>query len=161
MAQTNSIEDLEKVGFFNGRLNNGDVQQSQKARNGALTAGTKHVGLATQTRLLFGRELKKLYRDRMAIVVRIVSNLAFGLLFGLIFFEVGKSTYIPYPEVMASFGAFANLLISTMFGVAQGSLMELPRDRPVFLREYSTNHYSVIPTLLRSSAWNALPFCFR
>ena len=81
VAQTNSIEDLEKVGLFNGRVDKGDVQQSQKARNGALTAVTKHVGLANQTRLLFGRELKKLYRDKLAIVVRIVSNLAFGLLF--------------------------------------------------------------------------------
>ena len=35
-----------------------------------------------------------------------------------------------------------------MFGVAQGSLMEFPKDRPVFLREYSTNHYSVIPYFL-------------
>merc|ERR1719263_1835471 len=49
---------------------------------------------------------------------------------------------------MASFGAIANLLISTMFGVAQSSLMEFPKDRPVFLREYSTNHYGVIPYFL-------------
>ena len=35
-----------------------------------------------------------------------------------------------------------------MFGVAQSSLMEFPKDRPVFLREYSTNHYSVIPYFL-------------
>ena len=46
------------------------------------------------------------------------------------------------------FGAQSNLLISTMFGVAQGSLMEFPKDRPVLLREYSTNHYSVIPYFL-------------
>jgi hypothetical protein len=31
-----------------------------------------------------------------------------------------------------------------MFGVAQSSLLDFPKDRPVFLREYSTNHYSVI-----------------
>ncbi|OEU13882.1 ABC2_membrane-domain-containing protein [Fragilariopsis cylindrus CCMP1102] len=48
----------------------------------------------------------------------------------------------------ASFGAIANLLISTMFGVAQSSLTEFPKDRPVFLREYSTNHYSVLPYFL-------------
>uniref|UniRef100_A0A7S1FPV2 ABC-2 type transporter transmembrane domain-containing protein n=1 Tax=Corethron hystrix TaxID=216773 RepID=A0A7S1FPV2_9STRA len=49
---------------------------------------------------------------------------------------------------MASFGAIANLLISTMFGVANASLMEFPKDRPVFLREYSTNHYAVLPYFL-------------
>ena len=105
----------------------------------------EHVGFATQTRLLFDREIKKLLRDKLGFVIRVSSNTAFGLLFGFIFMNVGRSDYIAYPEVMASFGAQSNLLISTMFGVAQGSLMEFPKDRPVFLREYSTNHYSVIP----------------
>ena len=31
----------------------------------------------------------------------------------------------------------------TMFGTAQPSLLAFPDERPVFLREYSTNHYSV------------------
>jgi ABC-type multidrug transport system permease subunit len=35
-----------------------------------------------------------------------------------------------------------------MFGVAQSSLTEFPKDRPIFLREYSTNHYSVLPYFL-------------
>ena len=30
-----------------------------------------------------------------------------------------------------------------MFGTAQPSLLAFPEERPVFLREYSTNHYSV------------------
>jgi hypothetical protein len=30
-----------------------------------------------------------------------------------------------------------------MFGTAQPALMAFPDERPVFLREYSTNHYSV------------------
>jgi len=35
-----------------------------------------------------------------------------------------------------------------MFSVAQSALMEFPQDRPVFLREYSTNHYSILPYFL-------------
>lgn len=31
-----------------------------------------------------------------------------------------------------------------MFGTAQAALLAFPQERPVFLREYSTNHYSVI-----------------
>ena len=31
-----------------------------------------------------------------------------------------------------------------MFGTAQPALLSFPEERPVFLREYSTNHYSVI-----------------
>jgi ABC-type multidrug transport system permease subunit len=35
-----------------------------------------------------------------------------------------------------------------MFGTAQPALYAFPQERPVFLREYSTNHYSVISYFL-------------
>jgi hypothetical protein len=92
--------------------------------------------------------MKQLVRDKLAFITRIGSNVVFGLLFGCIFFQVGKSDYETAAQVGAVFGAMTNLLISTMFGVAQSSLTEFPRDRPVFLREYSTNHYSIFPYFL-------------
>ena len=146
VAQTNPMKELESKGFFdnenkqkqqnsNGRISGTNKSAMPTAPNNNTTKPTEHVGFAVQTKLLLERELKNLVRDKISFVIKVVSNLAFGLLFGLIFFQVGKSDYMPYPEVMASFGAISNLLISTMFGVAQSSLMELPRDRPVFLRE--------------------------
>lgn len=149
VAQTNSEEELEKMGFFEDEQKD---QQQPKNTAVAMAQSTSaisgHVRFTTQTRLLFDREFKKLYRDKLAFVVKVVSNLAFGLLFGLIFLGVGKSSYSTSPEVNAAFGAIVNLLLSTMFGVAQSSLAEFPKDRPVFLREYSTNHYSVLPYFL-------------
>lgn len=142
VAQTNSMEELEKAKFFGKKI------QSNKQSVGKAAKPVKsfeHVGLAIQTQLLFDREFKKLRRDKLSFLVRVGSTTVFGLLFGFIFFRVGKSSYVDYSEVMASFGAIANLLISTMFGVAQSALMEFPKDRPIFLREYSTNHYSIIP----------------
>eukprot|EP00536_Pseudo-nitzschia_multiseries_P002974 jgi/Psemu1/295043/fgenesh1_pm.42_\ len=149
VAQTNTAEELEKKGFFRS-----EQKKDQKPKKAGLTdalyktVDLNHAGFFTQTRLLFDREIKKLYRDKFAFLVQVTSTTVFGLLFGMIFYAVGKSTYSEYPEVMASFGAIANLLISTMFGVAESSLMEFPKDRPVFLREYSTNHYSVLPYFL-------------
>ena len=35
-----------------------------------------------------------------------------------------------------------------MMGTAQQSLLAFPQERPVFLREYSTNHYSVVSYFL-------------
>lgn len=35
-----------------------------------------------------------------------------------------------------------------MFGTAQPALLSFPEERPVFLREYSTNHYGVLPYFL-------------
>jgi ABC-type multidrug transport system permease subunit len=36
------------------------------------------------------------------------------------------------------------VLLLSMFGTAQPALLAFPEERPVFLREYSTNHYSVL-----------------
>ncbi len=36
------------------------------------------------------------------------------------------------------------VMILSMFGTAQPSLLAFPEERPVFLREYSTSHYSVL-----------------
>jgi len=150
VAQTNTIEELGKLGFFNGDelRETANIDRSNVTGSVMSKAMTEHVGFTTQASLLFSREIKKLYRDKFGFVIKVCSNLAFGLLFGLIFMDVGRSDYVAYPEVMASFGAQSNLLISTMFGVAQSSLMEFPKDRPIFLREYSTNHYSVFPYFL-------------
>ena len=103
------------------------------------------VGWPTEIMLLFGREMKRLRRDKMAILVRVGSTGFFGLFYGLIYLDIGKTDLSDPLNLQANFGAIANLLISTMFGVAQSSLLDFPKDRPVFLREYSTNHYSVIP----------------
>ena len=43
----------------------------------------------------------------------------------------------------ASEGALIMVLLMSMFGTAQPALLAFPEERPVFLREYSTNHYSV------------------
>jgi len=40
------------------------------------------------------------------------------------------------------------VLLSGMFGTAQPALLAFPDERPVFLREYSTNHYSVVSYFL-------------
>jgi len=155
VAQTQSMEELEKAGFFGVEMKKqqsitqvNDQSVDIVAKTAPALPSIERVGFSTQLRLLFGREIKKLLRDKGSLVVRLSSAAVFGILFGLVFFNVGKSTYLEYPEVMASFGAIANLLISTMFSVAQSALMEFPQDRPVFLREYSTNHYSILPYFL-------------
>jgi len=147
VAQTTPEDELEKAGFLEETIKKN--RQSMVSTKTALTSSSiEHVGIGTQSRLLFHREFKKLRRDKLALVIRIGSSALFGLLFGLIFFGVGDSDYVDYAEVMASFGGLSNLLISIMFGVAQSALVGFPQDRTVFLREYSTNHYSIAPYFL-------------
>ncbi len=40
------------------------------------------------------------------------------------------------------------VIMMSMFGTAQPALLAFPEERPVFLREYSTNHYSVFSYFL-------------
>ena len=149
VTQVYTVVELKEAGFFAEEKKVNGINNSAKPSKKSLsTVATQHVGFMIQTRYLFDREFKNLVRDKLGFVVRVGSTFTFGLLFGLIFLGVGRSDYVMYTEVQASFGAMANLLISTMFGVAQSSLREFPKDRPVFLREYSTNHYSILPYFL-------------
>jgi hypothetical protein len=48
------------------------------------------------------------------------------------------------------------ILMMSMFGTAMPTLLSFPEERPVFLREYSTNHYSVIAYFMSRLAMEAL-----
>ena len=50
--------------------------------------------------------------------------------------------------MQAVLGAIVNLMISTLFGQSHGAIAIFARDRPLFLREYSTDHYNIIPYFL-------------
>lgn len=130
VAQTNKMDTLEAAGFFDENVLPSQSGKVDAKEGGAFTdsanlaaSSDNHVGFMKQTRMLFDREVKNLVRDKLALVIRVGSTVAFGLLFGLIFFGIGRSDYIVFAEVQGSYGAMANLLISTMFGVAQSSLM--------------------------------------
>ncbi len=60
----------------------------------------------------------------------------------MIFFGVGRNTNDVFTNTQSHFGALINILLSSMFGSAQPVLFAIPEERPIFLREYSTNHYS-------------------
>ena len=111
VAQAYPIEELEKAGFFDDvdkqqqkYLEDSDTKSLSKAalvkKAAIVTPSVEHVGLAIQTRLLFDREIKKLCRDKFSFVVRVGSTTVFGLLFGLIFLNIGRAYYVVYPEVM-------------------------------------------------------------
>jgi ABC-type multidrug transport system permease subunit len=105
----------------------------------------RRVPWTTEIEVLFDREMKHLRRNKAAFLIRVVSAGCFGLLFGLIYLDVGKTDLSDPLNLQAVYGAIATSLITTISGVAQSALMEFPKDRPVFLREYFTNHYSIIP----------------
>lgn len=48
------------------------------------------------------------------------------------------------------------ILMAAMLGTALPALIVFPRERPVFIREYSTNHYSIVSYILARLAMEAV-----
>jgi len=97
---------------------------------------------ATQTNMLFLRELRNLRRDTASVGIRFGITIFLNVLFGVIFKDVGRNSNDDYVNSAGHFGALVMVQLSAMFGTAQPALFAIPEERPIFLREYSTDHYS-------------------
>jgi hypothetical protein len=147
------ITDLDEAGFFPE-----DERKMSKAwvpGEGWDATGTRIVkrsmrevapppGLKTQIVMLCIREWRNLLRDRVALAARFLFTLFLSLLIGVIFLDVGNSDSAINANLNSHFGSLIMVLLMSMFGSAQPELLAFPEQRPVFLREYSTNHYSVV-----------------
>jgi ABC-2 type transporter len=156
VAQSVPLDELTDKGFFSvDSREMGDAYTSEIGKNalGITTTGHDDVegntdnlrpGMVTQTRLLFDRELKNLRRDVAAVGARFGLTIFLGLLVGVIFLNVGASDSSVASNLQSHFGALTIVALNSMFGTSQPALLSFPEERPVFLREYSTNHYSVV-----------------
>jgi hypothetical protein len=158
VAQSVPIPDLNEAGFFPSDERNlikakvsgegqdaaGSIIVRRSIMSSAATWDTATPGLKTQLKLLCIREWKNLIRDRVALAARFLFTIFLSLLIGLIFFDVGNSDSAENANLNSHFGSLIMVLLMSMFGTAQPELLAFPEQRPVFLREYSTNHYSVV-----------------
>jgi len=70
-------------------------------------------------------------------------TLMVSLLNGVIFYQVGKTDFRNYVNAQSTFGAVLMSLLANVFATVVPTMVAFPEERPVFLREYATNHYSV------------------
>lgn len=141
------VTDLDKAGFFPGDervLSKAWITGKDQDVTGAPVAKISTPGLMTQIKLLCIRECRNLVRDRVALAARFLFTLFLSLLIGVIFLDVGNSDSAVNANLNSHFGSLIMVLLMSMFGSAQPELLAFPEQRPVFLREYSTNHYSVV-----------------
>eukprot|EP00523_Entomoneis_sp_CCMP467_P011133 CAMPEP_0168725064 /NCGR_PEP_ID=MMETSP0724-20121128/3959_1 /TAXON_ID=265536 /ORGANISM="Amphiprora sp., Strain CCMP467" /LENGTH=609 /DNA_ID=CAMNT_0008771833 /DNA_START=209 /DNA_END=2035 /DNA_ORIENTATION=- len=158
VAQSVSIEELDKAGFF--PEDDRDIGEPFEAGEGQDALGITITrrsmsfrdarelddsppGFMQQTKLLFQREWKNLGRDVAALGARFGLTVFLSILIGVIFLDVGATDSSSTQNLQSHFGALIMVLLMSMFGTAQPALLAFPSERPVFLREYSTNHYSV------------------
>jgi hypothetical protein len=156
VAQSVAIKELEELGFFpKDERNMGEAFTPEEGKDALGITITKHKvvagvadarppGVITQTSMLFKREFHNLGRDTAALGARFGITVFLGLLIGVIFFQVGDTDPTVPSNLQSRFGALIMVLLMNMFGTAQPALLAFPAERPVFLREYSTNHYSVL-----------------
>ena len=114
------------------------------------------VSTVTEVTMLFQREATHFRRDTASLFSKYFLTLFLGILIGVIFLDVGVSDNANQSNVQSRFGALIMCMMMGMFGTAQDALLGFPAERPVFLREYSTNHYGVVSYVLSKMCVEAI-----
>jgi ABC-type multidrug transport system ATPase subunit len=156
VAFLNTVSELEDAGFFPEDtrtiaepFRNDDRHDPDRDALG-ITKHDKdkdHVpppGIGAQTRALFRREVQNLYRNTHALKTRTAMTLMISLMIGALFFQVATNEFDEFINVQTTFGSLVMALTANVFSTALPALTSFPEERPVFLREYSTNQYSII-----------------
>ena len=158
VAQRVPVEELDAAGFFpqderkaieafhveDGDKGHDSLGVTRRESRILTETDSRPVSKLTEVGMLFSREIKNLTRDKGALGARLGLTTFLSLLIGLIFRGVGATDSSVQVNLQSHFGALIMVLMMSMFGTAQPALLAFPDERPVFLREYSTDHYSVV-----------------
>lgn len=123
----------------------------------------------TQFTQLVRRELRAVFRDRTTLGVRFCLSVMLAFLFGLVFRGVGQTIVedrrqppsrfdllwsgLTEDEVRAlrkqklewHFNALVQVALVAMFSACQPTILAFPLERAVFLREYGSGAYGILP----------------
>jgi len=161
VAQSVKLQELDDAGFFpkDNRIL-GEAFEPEEGKDAlGITISRRPIlghregdgavdetppGFSSQVKLLFAREFRNLYRNLAAVATRLAIGIVMSILVGVIFYQVGATDPTNSVNVRSHFGALIMILLGGMFSTAEPALAEFPQERPIFLREYSTNHYSVV-----------------
>jgi len=174
VAQQYSQEQLLNEGFFaedTRKLDPGVVAKKESELMDSLGMSMhanddeyKGVGFWKEAQLLFVREIIHNRRNKKGVGARFAFTTFLSTLVGCIFFQVGKPDEdggVDPARFNSHFGAMIMILMMSMFGTAMPTLLSFPEERPVFLREYSTNHYGTISYFVSRLAMEALVTFFQ
>jgi ABC-type multidrug transport system permease subunit len=150
LLQTLSAEELEEIvnrrDLSNIKLTIG-LEKKEALKNPPKPSEVHRATLSQQTRILLGREIKNTFRNKEIMGMRFGAEIIMSLLFGGVFFQVGKASSLTSPDyldsqVMSYVGAVTFVCIQAMFANVQPILIAFPKERPIFIREYSGGSYS-------------------
>ena len=93
----------------------------------------------TQFRLLLRREMQNTWRDPRVLAARFGMTVFLATLTSGMMWKQGESS-----DDQARIAVLTNLVIGTLFGVAQPLILTLPLEKPIFIREFSSGLYDVL-----------------
>lgn len=155
VAQRNSVAVLEESGFFavlaeDDPLNLVDSDSYDEfaaflnQTPSFVQKSQRPPGLLIQVKKMFLREFVHMSRFAYPLYCRFGLTVLLSALVGTIFFKIGQTEKNNTYNLQSHFGALMCLQMLALLGTAQPALLFFPEERPVFLREYSTDHYSVV-----------------
>jgi ABC-type multidrug transport system permease subunit len=155
VAQNNPPQILESCGFFakdNRSIEPAFVPQEGQDMLGVTITGNQHKideenrhGIWTQVNLLVIRDIKFYYRFPAPLIARFGIAGVLAALVGVIYWKIGQENPGDRFNLTSQLGAVMILMVFSIIGCAQPAIMFFPEERPIFLREYSTRHYTVLP----------------
>lgn len=146
IAQSVSVPELEDSGFFPKDERSVPVPGTDMSVAFPSKSQRKYekVGRRKQISLIFQRDVHDMIRNKKVTGARFALTISMGALVAVLFYDVGRIDMSDLINFQSHFGALVITLLLAMFGTALPALLAFPDERPVFLREYSTNHYSVL-----------------
>lgn len=152
VAQTNTMEDLQKCGFFVQEPL--DHLKTILKPDGELVLPEQNkVSVWQEFRMLQQREMRNMHRNPLPMIINVTMTSVLSIIFGVIFLDIGRQDRSDFSVLQAQMGAIVNLLISTLMGQSNTAIFIFSSERPLFLREYSTEHYTIVPYFL-SKLWS-------
>eukprot|EP00930_Biecheleria_cincta_P037390 TRINITY_DN2565_c0_g2_i2.p1 TRINITY_DN2565_c0_g2~~TRINITY_DN2565_c0_g2_i2.p1 ORF type:complete len:619 (-),score=111.21 TRINITY_DN2565_c0_g2_i2:13-1830(-) len=107
---------------------------------------TAGKGFCVELSTLVGRSLRSVGRDKPALGGRFGLSIFLNVIFSFIFWRVGDDD--ADHSMQSHMGALTMVGINSMFSCTQPTLLAFPSERPVFLREYASQMYGVVPYFL-------------
>lgn len=148
VAQTIPENELKEAGFFSEREEADSSSERSVLEYDTKNEHSRHVGAWIQVKYLVQRDFQSLVRVKTILGARLALTGFMTVLTGFIFWQVGDGNLEDRVEVQSIFGGLVTACMLAMFGSAMPTLIVFPEERPVFLREYATNHYSVVSYFL-------------